>query len=383
MSNPVAMMLACGSIEPSLDFYYDGEHKTWWDVWGKWMFLGIGVLATIAACILAPFTCGGSVVGVGVAIGMTLAKIAAATVMGTVISLAVGGVIAGVQSALTGHGFWQGFAENVQGNFVDTLITSFTMAAVTVMLGNIIKFKQCFKEGTLIATEEGLKPIEEIREGDRVLAYDETTGEQGYKPVVQLFRNETNSWCTVSVKRESDGEACEITSTPGHKYYLPENEMYRDHGKRMENIGYANLSEKWVSAESLKCGDKVLLSDGTYGIIQSVRVSLLAVPETTYNFEVADYHTYYVGSYGVCVHNSQCGGDFKKYNAEEIAKRGDITVEQFHRSVKPEILKVAPRKLGKNPDILLNKQNIVGLQSRINGSTYNTGRSLSSFIKRR
>ena len=90
-----------------------------------------------------------------------------------------------------------------------------------------------------------------------------------------------------------------------------------------------------------------------------------------------------MGSYGVCVHNSQCGGDFKKYNAEEIAKRGDITVEQFHRSVKPEILKVAPRKLGKNPDILLNKQNIVGLQSRINGSTYNTGRSLSSFIKRR
>ena len=185
-------MLACGSIEPSLDFYYDGEHKTWWDVWGKWMFLGIGVLATIAACILAPFTCGGSVVGVGVAIGMTLAKIAAATVMGTVISLAVGGVIAGIQSALTGHGFWQGFAENVQGNFVDTLITSFTMAAVTVMLGNIIGLKQCFKEGTLIATEEGLIPIEEIREGDRVLAYDEVTGEQGYKPVVQLFRNETN-----------------------------------------------------------------------------------------------------------------------------------------------------------------------------------------------
>ena len=200
---------------------------------------------------------------------------------------------------------------------------------------------------------------------------------------MQLFRNKTNEWCTVSVKRESDGEICEIISTPGHKYYLPENERYRDYGKRMENISYASLSEKWVSAESLKRGDKVLLSDETYGIIQSVKVSLLAVPETTYNFEVADYHTYYVGACGVCVHNSQCGGDFKKYNVEEIAKRGDITVEQFHRSVKPEILKVAPRKLGKNPDILLNKQNIVGLQSRINGSTYNTGRSLSSFIKRR
>ena len=278
MSNPVAMMLACGSIEPSLDFYYDGEHKTWWDVWGKWMFLGIGVLATIAACILAPFTCGGSVVGVGVAIGMTLAKIAAATVMGTVISLAIGGVIAGIQSALTGHGFWQGFAENVQGNFVDTLITSFTMAAVTVMLGNIIKFKQCFKEGTLIATEEGLKPIEEIREGDRVLAYDEDTGEQGYKPVVQLFRNETNEWYHVFVNGE------EIVCTGGHPFYV---------------VGL----DKFLPARELKLHEKVLLSDGSYGTIDSIGIESLLEPEVTYNFEVADYHTYYVGECNVLVHN--------------------------------------------------------------------------------
>ena len=109
----------------------------------------------------------------------------------------------------------------------------------------------------------------------------------------------------------------------------------------------------------------------------------LAAPETTYNFEVADFHTYYVGSNGVLVHNNKCGSDFKKYSPDEIAKRGDITVEQFHKNVKPEILKNAPKELGKNPDILLNRQNIVGLQSRISKKSFNTGRSLSDFIKRR
>lgn len=171
-------------------------------------------------------------------------------------------------------------------------------------------------------------------------------------------------------------------STPGHKYYLPENTYCRDKNEVLEHASYKDLSEKWVSAKDLKKGDKVLLSDGKYGIIVSVKIDELETSETTYNFEVEDFHTYYVGDTEVCVHNNKCGGDFKKYSSDEIAKRGDITVDRFHREVKPEILKNAPKDLGKNPDILLNRQNTVGLQSRINSKSYNTGRSLFEFIKR-
>ena len=32
--------------------------------------------------------------------------------------------------------------------------------------------------------------------GTLVLAYDEETGEKAYKPVVQLFKNETKRWCS-------------------------------------------------------------------------------------------------------------------------------------------------------------------------------------------
>lgn len=49
-----------------------------------------------------------------------------------------------------------------------------------------------------------------------------------------------------------------------------------------------------------------MLSDGKYGIIISVKIEELVNPETTYNFEVEDFHTYYVGKQSVLVHNDGC-----------------------------------------------------------------------------
>lgn len=49
-----------------------------------------------------------------------------------------------------------------------------------------------------------------------------------------------------------------------------------------------------------------MLSDGSYGTIDSIGLEALLEPETTYNFEVADFHTYYVGEQSICVHNANC-----------------------------------------------------------------------------
>lgn len=286
---------------PSLDFYYDGEYKTWWEKWGRWILFGIGVLATIAAVIAAPFTCGAS--SPLAAIGATLLKIAIGTAIGTAVALATGGTIAGLQSMANGGGFWEAFADYASENFVDALVTSFALTAVTIAASNITKCFQCFKEGTLVDTENGLKPIEEIAVGDKVLAYDEQTGEQAYKPVLQLFQNTTKEWQYVYI----EGETEPIISTPGHKYYLPENNVRREDTRALEHVSYVDLSEKWVSACDLKPGDKVLLSDGKYGIVEKTVCIQLSVPETTYNLEVADFHTYYVGNTSVLVHNNNCG----------------------------------------------------------------------------
>lgn len=117
-----------------------------------------------------------------------------------------------------------------------------------------------------------------------------------------MFRNESKDWTGITVNDT------EIVSTKGHKYYLPE-------------------TKEWVSAAKLKAGIQILLSDGTYGIIEKVRSIHYDTPQTTYNFEVEDYHTYYVGS-GVLVHNRKCGYESKTVaGPEDVGRYKDVRID--------------------------------------------------------
>ena len=63
-----------------------------------------------------------------------------------------------------------------------------------------------------------------------------------------------------------------------------------------------------------------MLFNKTYAIIKAVEVVCLATPEVTYNFEVEDFHTYFVGNNPVCVHNKNCNiqtGNAKDYSVHE------------------------------------------------------------------
>lgn len=213
---------------------------------------------------------------------------------------------------------------------------------------------QCFKKGTLVSTENGKKLIEEIEVGDLVWAYNEETGDKSLKKVVKFFRNEpilkdgtwiggTKKWIHITV----DSNKEEIVCTPGHKFYLPDNIKNRSRGEKLEHISYADLSVQWVSAEHLKPGDRVLLADGNYGIINSVVVEELETPECTYNFEVEDYHTYYVGETGVLCHNMNCGGDvIDNVIDETLAGNGNITSK--YSLTEQQALEAGERFLGKN-----------------------------------
>lgn len=66
-----------------------------------------------------------------------------------------------------------------------------------------------------------------------------------------------------------------------------------------------NTKGAWICVNELKVCDKVLLSNGTTAIIEAVEVEKLSKPETTYNFEVAASHTYYVSKSNVLVHNDR------------------------------------------------------------------------------
>ena len=63
------------------------------------------------------------------------------------------------------------------------------------------------------------------------------------------------------------------------------------------------VGEGFVEAKDLKISDKLLLSSGKCVTIEEIQIEQLSEPETTYNFEVDDFHTYYVTESNVLVHN--------------------------------------------------------------------------------
>ena len=140
--------------------------------------------------------------------------------------------------------------------------------------GNI---QVCFVAGTYILAHLRNKKIEDIRVGDKVWAENPETGEKELKTVVQTFVNETNELVHVFVNNE------EIITTPNHPFYVPQ--------------------KGWVSAIKLRVGDILVLRNGKYVIIEQIQHEILETPVTVYNFEVEDFHTYYVGESSVLVHN--------------------------------------------------------------------------------
>ena len=60
----------------------------------------------------------------------------------------------------------------------------------------------------------------------------------------------------------------------------------------------------WTNASELKVGDKVRLEDGATGTVEKAKHVKLDIPVTVYNFEVEDFHTYYVSEQKVLVHNT-------------------------------------------------------------------------------
>ncbi|MBZ0136285.1 MAG: hypothetical protein K8I27_07930 [Planctomycetes bacterium] len=155
----------------------------------------------------------------------------------------------------------------------------------------------CFVEGTEIAVQDedgGIcaKNIEEIEVGDLVWSRDEESGEEGFKPVVTLFVNTTDTLTHLSYTTGSLGNETTITGTPGHPFWSV------DQGD-------------WVGMHELRPGETLQLAGGQTATATNVRTEHLAIPVTVYNFEVADWHTYHVGTAEtgwVWVHN-RCNGN--------------------------------------------------------------------------
>ena len=167
-----------------------------------------------------------------------------------------------------GDGSTAGFIAGGFSSTIDVIRSNRLMSKATGM---------CFVAGTQVHTEEGKERIEEIEAGDRVWAEDPETGEKGIKTVVRTFERETDEL----VRVYAGGE--EIITTAEHPFYVPK--------------------RGWTAAIELRAGDVLVNVNGEYVILEKIEHELLESPVKVYNFEVEDFHTYYVGDSGVLVHN--------------------------------------------------------------------------------
>jgi len=133
----------------------------------------------------------------------------------------------------------------------------------------------CFPAGTSVHTEHGIKNIEDIQIGDWVWAYDEDTDTLALQPVVDIMQNESDH--TISLYTETEV----IETTAMHPFYT---------------------EEGWKDASELKEGDKILTKEQEKVEIKKVEYNY--EPKKVFNFEVANFHTYFVGLLAWLVHNS-------------------------------------------------------------------------------
>lgn len=101
----------------------------------------------------------------------------------------------------------------------------------------------------------------------------------------------------------------------------------------------------WVLAADLKVGDELVQSNENHLKIDNIEIVHDDEKVTVYNFTVADFHTYFVSSLGIWVHNINCGFTLSSNNIAHIGKH---ISSDFAKQVPYLTDKALASKLNKN-----------------------------------
>ncbi|HGH6971910.1 TPA: polymorphic toxin MafB class 1, partial [Neisseria meningitidis] len=304
------------------------EHNAKLDRWGNSMEFINGV----AAGALNPFISAGEALGIGDILYGTRYAIDKAA-MRNIAPLPAEGKFA----AIGGLGSVAGFEKNTREavdrwiqenpNAAETVEAVFNVAAAAkvaklakaakpgkaAVSGDFSKSYTCsFHGSTLVKTTDGYKAIAHIQAGDRVFAKDETSGKTGYKPVTARYGNPYQETVYIEVS-DGLGKIQTLVSNRIHPFYS---------------------DGKWIKAEDLKAGNRLLSESGKTQTVRNIVVK--PTPLKAYNLTVADWHTYFVKgdkaeTEGVWVHNDcpygSSGAKGKSGSERNTAKRGTFRQE--------------------------------------------------------
>ena len=253
---------------PGIGFVFDGINAAWYAQEGDYYN---------AACSLVSALPGaGDALGVFAKTGKSCKLVTAFHKTGSAGNLMIGSYELGKTADKYISGDASFTWEEIKGDLFKVAMTGTSMWGSAKDFGT----SYCFVAGTLVTTEDGQKPIEEIQVGDRVLSKDEVTGEVETKTVTKTYINQTTKLTHIGVNGE------EFASTPTHPFYVYQ------HG--------------WTQAANLRAGDVLVLSNGEFVTVEWVQHEILEKSVNVYNLEVQDFHTYFIGESGVWVHNQGC-----------------------------------------------------------------------------
>ncbi len=179
--------------------------------------------------------------------------------------------VSGRESSTDPHEWWQWWSDytDTQAASAKTVTVVEEQESTVSTYTPVFKRTSCFAAGTPVWTETGLKPIEKLKIGDRVLAKDVETGELTYKPVLKTTVRPPRELTTLKFDEET------IVCTGGHRFW--------------------SSGEGWVKARDLSPHTMLHTVTGNTPVWSAKK----GETAETYNLVVADFHTYFVGKTGV------------------------------------------------------------------------------------
>ena len=258
----------------------------------------------------------GAALGKGIKCASTLGKFVKGTAAVTkVISTAMGGFDT---IALLDKAFGTGDIAALNAKLHESKAYNYFqvgVSAVAVLTNGMTSTMSCFVAGTLVMTATGLVAIENIKVGDIVVSADPDTIKVRNKPVVDAFTRSVDRLVHLTINNE------EIITTFDHPFYVK--------GK-----GFINATNLWIGAELVN-------KDGCTVIVENIFKEYLEDRTVkVYNFNVDDYHTYFVGNNYIWVHNAECTiefsnksgldeNEFKQQLMDQQDGLGDLTIDEY------------------------------------------------------
>jgi LysM repeat protein len=199
----------------------------------------------------------------------------------------------------------------------------------------------CFVAGTMVHTEQGLRPIEQVAVGEMVAGRDEHNANAPvlWRQVVNTFEHFDRQVLRLVIKHP--GEELEtILTTSEHPFFVAGN---------------------WRLAEELEVGDRFERIDGRQS--ELVETTTLAERRTVYNLTVDQDHTYFVGDVGIWVHNKKpMPGKVNPSQAGEIKKQlEDALAREAKRKAEAEAATEAEATVAKATPKIASKAGLLDI----------------------